>query len=134
MRISRLYTRDVVTAELSETVLKAARRMRLHDVSALPVVEHGQLIGIVTERNITRAVAEGKTAATTSVAEIMTQQPLVARPDEDGQEVAARMVEHGVRHRPVVDKNRVVGMFSVRDHLLLEIWQPRVETPIREGS
>ena len=124
MKIRGIIRPEAVTAELDETVSKAAKRMRLHQVSALPVVEHDRLVGIVTERDITRAVAEETDPATTTVAEIMTQHPLIAAPDDEAETVAMRMLEHGIRHAPVVENNRLVGVVSVRDLLMLEIWPP----------
>jgi CBS domain-containing protein len=124
MRISGLYRREVVTAELADSVEKAARRMRLHEISALPIVEHERLVGIVTERDITSAVALRLDVRTTTVADVMTQHPLVAGPDEDSESVAMRMLEHGIRHLPVVAGHRVLGIMSARDLLALEAWEP----------
>src|SRR5438067_371075 len=126
MKISGIYRPEVVTAELSDNVSRAARRMRLHEISALPVVQHERLVGIVTERDITRAVAEEMDPNTATVADIMTQHPLVATPNEDAQAVATRMLEHGIRHLPVVDGHRLLGVISARDLLMLEAWQPPI--------
>jgi CBS domain-containing protein len=124
MKIATIVRPEAVTAELNESVVKAARRMRLHEVSALPIVEHDRVVGIVTERDITRAVAEEMNPATASVADIMTQHPFLAAPDEDAETVAMRMLEHGIRHVPVVQDNRLLGVISARDLLMLEIWPP----------
>ena len=124
MKISGIYRPEVVTAELAENVSKAAKRMRLHEVSALPVVDHDRVVGILTERDITRAVAEEMDPRTARVADLMTQHPLVATPDEEAQAVAMRMLEHGIRHLPVVDGHRLLGVISARDLLMLEAWQP----------
>ena len=124
MKISRLYHREAVTAELDDTVAKAAKRMRLHGVSALPVVQHGRVLGIITERDVTNAVALDLDPRLTPVDEVMTQHPLVASPDDDARMVAMQMLEHGIRHLPVVDDHRLLGMMSARDLLVLEIWQP----------
>ncbi len=124
MKITGLYRPEVVTAELADSVAKVAKRMRLHDVSALPVVQHGRVVGIVTKRDVTRAVAEDMDLRAATVAVVMTQHPLVAAPDEDAQAVAMRMLEHGIRHLPVVDGHRLLGVISARDLLLLEVWPP----------
>lgn len=124
MKITGLYRPEVVTAELADSLAKAAKRVRLHDVSALPVVQHGRVVGIVTERDITRAVAEDMDPRTATVAVVMTQHPLVAAPDEDAQTVAMRMLEHGIRHLPVVDGHHLLGVISARDLLMLEVWPP----------
>ena len=56
----------------------------------------------------------------------MTQHPLVATPNEDAQAVATRMLEHGIRHLPVVDGHRLLGVISARDLLMLEAWEPPI--------
>lgn len=124
MKISRLYQRDAVTAELDDTVVKAAKRMRLHGISALPVVQHERVVGIITERDITKAVALDMDLKRATVGQMMTQHPLIANPDEEAGAVALRMLEHGIRHLPVVDDHRLLGMMSARDLLMLEAWQP----------
>jgi CBS domain-containing protein len=124
MRIAGLYQRNVVTANLTDTVARAAKRMRLHGISALPVIEHERIVGIVTERDITGVVALDMDPKATVVADIMTQHPLVATPEESAEAVAMRMLEHGIRHLPVVVDHRLLGVISARDLLMLEAWQP----------
>jgi CBS domain-containing protein len=131
MRIRELTRRTVVTADISESLSAAASRMRLADVSALPVTEAGRPVGILTERDLTRAVADAVNPATVGVASYMSLELTVADPDEDSQEVAARMLEQGIRHLPVQEAGEVVGMISMRDLLLLEVLRPTT-TPFKE--
>jgi CBS domain-containing protein len=98
-----------------ETMLGAATRMRRYDVSALPVYRRHRLVGIVTERDVVTAIADGADPATTRVADYMTDRPVTVRPDEDVEVAVRRMAELGVRHLPVVDGNRLVGVLSMRD-------------------
>jgi CBS domain-containing protein len=69
-------------------------------------------------------VTDDADMAMTRVGDYVTLAPASASPEEDSQEVAARMLELGVRHLPVVDHGEVVGMLSVRDLLVLAAWQP----------
>ena len=124
MKITDLYRPEVVMADLADSVAKVAKRMRLHEVSALPVVQHDRVVGIVTERDITRAAADAMDTGTATVADVMTQHPLVAKPVEEAQTVAMRMLEHGIRHLPGVDGHHLLGMISARDLLMLEVWPP----------
>ena len=124
MRIRELTERKVVTADISENLSAAARRMREADVSALPITEQGRPVGMLTERDLTRAVADGINPATMGVAGYMSTGLMVADPDEDSQEVAARMLELGIRHLPVQAAGEVVGIVSMRDLLLLEALRP----------
>lgn len=124
MKIATLYQREIVTAQLDDTIGKAAKRMRLHGISALPVVQHDRVVGIITERDVTSAVAREIDTKTSTVGDVMTQHPLVASPDDEAGAVALCMLEHGIRHLPVVDEHRLLGMMSARDLLMLEAWQP----------
>jgi CBS domain-containing protein len=125
MRIRELTQRAVVTADISESLSAAASRMRLADVSALPITEAGRPVGMLTERDLTRAVADAVNPATVGVASYMSLELTVADPDEDSQEVAARMLEQGIRHLPVQDAGKIVGIISMRDLLLLEALRPK---------
>ncbi len=125
MRIGELTQRPVVTADISESLSAAACRMRLADVSALPITEEGRPVGMLTERDLTRAVADAVNPATVGVASYMSLGLNMAAPNEDSQEVAARMLELGIRHLPVQEEGEVVGIISMRDLLLLEALRPR---------
>jgi CBS domain-containing protein len=98
------------------TVLDAVARMCRSHVGALLVEENEQPIGIVSERDImTRLVLERRDAATTTVAEIMTRDVLCIDPEHEPEEVMALMTERRVRHLPVVEGRRVVGIVSIGD-------------------
>ncbi len=121
MRIRTLVAPSVVRAEVGEPLVVLARRMREHGIGSLPVFDGESLVGIVTERDVVAAVAEG--VGTTAAAETcMTAEPATASPDEDSRDVALRMLELGVRHLPVVEQGIVVGVVSARDLLMLEAW------------
>jgi CBS domain-containing protein len=124
MKIRGLYSPNAVTAKLEESLSQAAVRMTFNNISALPVLDNGMLVGMITERDITRAAANGRHPTTCRVASYMSRQPAVVRPDEESTEVAGRMIELGVRHLPVVEGDRLVGIISARDLLLLEAWPP----------
>jgi CBS domain-containing protein len=126
MRIRELFKTDVVSATSNETMMDAARRMEWLNVSALPVLESRRLVGIVTERDVTRAASAGADMRRTSIVEYMTAKPFTADPDEGAGEVARRMLDLGVRHLPVVEAGRIVGMISARDLLVLEAWEAEV--------
>ena len=124
MQIRTLVSPNVVKAEVTEPLVALARRMRAHGIGALPVYEGDRLTGIVSERDVVAAVADG--VATTAVAAAcMTPEPVTAAPNEDSAEVALRMLELGIRHMPVVEQGRVIGIVSARDLLMLEAWPGR---------
>lgn len=127
MRIGVLARQQVLTADLAETLSQAASRMRDADVSALPVVEAGRLVGILTERDLARAAAEGADPRTHTVAAFMSLGPFVADPAEDLEDVVARMLDLGVRHLPILEGDELVGIVSMRDLLLLEALRPSAQ-------
>jgi CBS domain-containing protein len=127
MRVNELYRAEVLTADAGESLTGAARRMVAHNVGALAVLDDGELAGILTERDLARAVADGVDPAATPVADYLSAEPASTTLDQDAEEVARRMLELGVRHLPTVEAGRVVGMLSVRDLLVLTVWPPAVK-------
>ena len=115
MRVSeRCHQVPIVTVP-SESMLGAASRMRWYRVSALPVFHRHRLVGILTERDVVAALADGVDPASTRVADYMTDRPVTVRPDEDLEVAAGRMAALGVRHLPVIEGGRLLGVLSVRD-------------------
>jgi CBS domain-containing protein len=110
-------TPPLLTAEVDDSLAEAAGRMQWHAVGALPVYERHALVGIVTERDVTAAVADGIDPLATPVSAYMTPSPATVRPDDDLVVAVRRMAELGVRHLPVLEEGRLVGMLSMRDLL-----------------
>ncbi len=104
---------DVLALEPAASLVDAARRMHERRVGAVVVTEGNRLVGIITERDVLRAVATG--AIDGSVADVMTHAPDTIGPDESAGQAAALMIHGGFRHLPVVDGSDVVGMLSIRD-------------------
>jgi CBS domain-containing protein len=99
-----------------DTVFDALKLLAEHEVGALMVMDRGQLVGIVSERDYTRKVAlQGRSSRETKVAEIMTKNVLVVTPESRTRACMALMSEKRIRHLPVVDKGTVIGMISIRD-------------------
>jgi CBS domain-containing protein len=119
MKVSDLHQHPhrLYTAQTEETLEEAADRMSWHQVGALPVFDGQQLVGIITERDLTAALAEDADLAGTPVSDYMTPAPTVLGPDSELAEAARKMLELGVRHLPVVQGGRLVGVLSIRDLL-----------------
>ena len=110
----RLYSVDA-----TRTVLEAARYMMEHNVGAVPVLRSGDLVGILSERDImNRVVAVGRTPGTTAVTEVMTANPRAVAIDETIDECLFIMREFGFRHLPIVDGKELKGLVSLRDVLM----------------
>jgi CBS domain-containing protein len=111
--VGEIMTRDVLGLEPATSLVDAARRMHERRVGAVVVLDDDRLVGIVTERDVLRAVATGAIGG--SVADAMTHGPDTIGPDESAGQAAALMIHGGFRHLPVVDGSTVVGMLSIRD-------------------
>ena len=119
-------SRSLLTVEPGLGLKAVAERMVDKDVGAVLVIENGRLVGILTERDILRAVAGGITDETL-VSDWMTRDPETMDPDETTQTAAVLMIHGGFRHMPIVDGDEVVGMLSIRDlmRIVLEDAAPR---------
>lgn len=103
-----------VSPELS--VLEAIKVLASEDVGAAIVMSGDRLAGILSERDYTRKVVlKGRASETTRVEEIMTPNVVVVSPRTHTRDCMALMTEKGIRHLPVVDEGRVLGMVSIRD-------------------
>jgi CBS domain-containing protein len=119
-------SRNLLTVEPGLGLKPVAERMVAKDVGAVLVLERGRLVGILTERDILRAVAAGITDETL-VSDWMTRDPETMEPDETTRQAAVLMIHGGFRHMPIVDGDEVVGMLSIRDlmRIVLEDAAPR---------
>jgi CBS domain-containing protein len=117
MKVSDLQQHELFTAEEDESLDVAADRMSWHQVGALPVLEGQHLVGIITERDATAAMAEGADPVITRVGDYMTAAPEVLGPDSEMADAAHLMLQLGIRHLPIVRSGRLVGVLSMRDVL-----------------
>ena len=98
------------------TVLEAVRLMAAKNIGGLLVLEDGNVVGVVTERDLARkAFLMSKSPQDTPVREIMTAQVMYVSPDRTSEECMALMTENRFRHLPVLDKGRLVGLVSIGD-------------------
>ena len=113
--VADLMTKDVLTVEPSDTIGEAAEKMHAANVGAVVVVEDMvRIVGIVTERDLMRAVAQRARAAEARVRLWMTENPLTIEPETTIEEAAKIMFENNFRHLPVVKDGRPLGIVSLR--------------------
>jgi CBS domain-containing protein len=106
----------VHTISPGETVLDAVRKMNHERIGALLVLEGGDLVGIFTERDVlTRVVDQARDPSSTSVADVMTSQPVVVTSRATISEAMAVVSEKRCRHLPVVEEGRLIGLVSAGD-------------------
>ncbi len=109
-------TRGVISIGPEQSVLEAIKVLASEDIGAAVVMTGGRIAGIFSERDYTRKVVlKGRSSDTTKVEEIMTPNVIVVSPRTKTRECKQLMTEKNIRHLPVVDEGRVVGMVSIRD-------------------
>ena len=116
MKVSEVMTRDVQTVRPDQTAREAAGFMLSADAGAIPVIDGDRLLGMITDRDIAvRGVAEGH-GPDTPVRDLITNDVVTARLDDDTDEVAARMSQAQVRRLPVIDdQQKLCGIVSLAD-------------------
>ena len=117
-----LMSHSIVAGDPRQTLVEAALEMRSHRVSALAVLQDDEIVGIITEHDLLRAIADGRSPRTTHLSEYMTRSPVTVEAGELATRAAATMVKRRVRHLPVTADGALAGFISARDLLLLEPW------------
>ena len=130
--VARLLERKntgVAAAAPDDTVLDALRLMAERDIGAVVVLDRGRLIGMLSERDCARELLlAGRSARDARVAELMTPDVVTIGPDETVEGCATLlMARHHVRHLPVIEAGRVVGVLSARDVLAARLSEERRE-------
>ena len=115
MNIRDVMTPNPRSVSPNDPIQNAARIMRDEDTGAVPVVDNGRPVGIVTDRDIViRAVADGG-QLDRPVRDIVTSSVVAATPEMSTREAAELMSEHQIRRLPVVENDRLVGIVSIGD-------------------
>jgi CBS domain-containing protein len=112
--VDTIMSRDLVTVDAELPLAEAARTLDGRRVGAALVFAGERLAGILTERDVLRAVAAGRVEGTTA-AEWMTPGPETIEPSDSTSHAATLMIQGGFRHLPVLDGDRAVGIVSIRD-------------------
>ncbi|MGO4889707.1 CBS domain-containing protein [Anaerobacillus sp. MEB173] len=121
--LQNLMTTNVATVSPQQSVQEAAKLMEQHNVGSIPVVENGQLRGIITDRDIAlRATAHG-IDSNTQVSECMTTDVVMANSSMDVHEAANLMAQRQIRRLPVVDNNQMVGIVAIGDLATVDIYE-----------
>jgi len=114
--LKRKPTRTVHAIGPNDTVYEAIRKMAEHEIGALLVMDGEKIVGIVTERDYARKIAlVGRSSKETPVSVVMTSQVLCVGPLQTTEECMAIMTENRVRHLPVIDSGKLIGLVSIGD-------------------
>lgn len=118
MKVRDLATPEVLAVGPGRSLREAARLMTQRAVGSAIIEKDGRLLGILTERDVLRAVADDVDLDRTRVEDLMTREVVTVGPDWEVYEATAEMADHHIRHLVVLDHGRVLGVLSVRDVLL----------------
>ncbi len=125
-RILQLKGFDIWSTSPDTTVYDALRIMGDKDVGALVVLENNKLVGILSERDYARKIVlSGKTSRDTRVGDVMTRVVHTVHPEQTVQECMQLMLDHHVRHLPVVVDDEVIGVISIGDVMNDIIYQQK---------
>jgi CBS domain-containing protein len=113
-QLADVMRREFITVAPEDTLGEVAQKMVDVNVGAVVVKDFGRLIGILTERDLLKAMAGRVHTSEARVREWMTADPITASPTTTTDEAARTMLENGFRHLPVVDGEDVVGVVSLR--------------------
>jgi CBS domain-containing protein len=132
LKVGDVMTRGVICVGTEDTVRNAAEVMKKNDISAVVVVDKGEGVGIVTERDIlSKVVAEGENPATVMVSDVMASPLITISPDADIDDAARSMRDKNIHRLLVKDKGKLIGVISEFDIVRVE---PALHLLIREHA
>ena len=133
-KVRDVMTTGVDTATPAQPLREAARMMRSGDYGAMPVVEDGRLVGMLTDRDIVvRVVAEGLDPSVALAGDFATRNPVAVEPDQPLDAALLLLARHRVRRLPVVEDGMLVGVLSQAD-VALEAKEKKTGEVVQEIS
>jgi CBS domain-containing protein len=117
MKISEMMTKNPKVIPTNATVRDAAKLMKDIDTGAIPVIDHDQVVGMITDRDIVlRSTAEGHNPNESKISDVMTNEFYFCYEDQDVKDAAKLMQDKQVRRLPIIDRNKhLVGIVSLGD-------------------
>ena len=116
MKVSELPPGKLQSVEPDTTLADVAKRMRTTNSDSVAVMTNGELVGIITERDLVQAIAEGVDPNDAKAHAVMSSNPVTVSEDEEVAVVAMKMMQRGVRHLPVVNRSGTpTGLVSAGD-------------------
>ena len=131
MNIANILARKgpmAVTVRPEQSIREALLLLDRHNIGALIAVEGEHPVGILSERDIVREAARNEKFFMRVVADLMTRDVITGQPHDDLLSVAHTMTERRIRHLPVVDQGRLIGMVSIGDVVKARLEEARHET------
>ena len=116
-------SKKVVSIDAGSSVEDAIRSMQTRRISAIMATDQGKTVGIFTERDVLRCYLSsgGKSFKDVKVRDAMVADLIVAVPDDELDDISKVMVEKNIRHLPVLENGKIVGMLSIRDIIQTQV-------------
>jgi CBS domain-containing protein len=133
-KVSEIMTTNVETCSLLDNMYEVALKMKELNVGAIPIVDEGTLVGMITDRDIViRGTAE-KHPGSTKVEEIMSKELITVTPDKTTEEASRLMADNQVRRLPVVENGKLVGIVSLGDFAVRDMTDSQAKKALSEIS
>ena len=132
--LSEIMTRNVITVDISERVEEALRLMVKYDIGSIVVMDKEKPVGIITERDITRAALRGDSMLRIPARSLMSRPLETVTPETEIRRTFELMLKLGVRRLPVVEDGKLVGLVTEKDltrWVLRSFYEPNVPAEIR---
>jgi len=125
----KIKGRPVITIKPNETVAAAIQKLAEYDRGSIPVCnDKGELVGIITERDIVRkCFVSMNTLASIKIEDVMTKGVAIGAPEDDLDYAISVMKQKRIRHLPIIDQQQLVGMISMRDLLDVQLSETKAE-------
>lgn len=133
MKVSTLAKRPAITISAKATIADAAKVMSERRIGFLPVLDNGRLVGVVSERDLVRAVASGL-SPDQPIEMVMTREVITINFNDDVEAAWALMKSKGIRHLVVLRGDEVYGVVSIRDFLAEQIVLEQIVERSRAAS
>ncbi|EIJ81626.1 inosine-5'-monophosphate dehydrogenase related protein [Bacillus methanolicus PB1] len=133
-KIRDIMTTDVETCSLLDNIYEVAVKMKDLNVGAIPVVDNGKLVGMITDRDIVlRCIAE-KNPPSSKVEEVMSRQLVTVTPESSTREAAQLMAKNQIRRLPVVEGDKLAGIVSLGDFAVRQLTDDQAKEALSEIS
>ena len=116
MKVREIMTTEVATAAPDTTLDEIAIMMKEEDAGGIPIVDDGELVGIITDRDIViRCIAAGKEPTDTTAEEVLSEEMRTIEPDAEVEQASQLMAQHQIRRLPVVEDGEIIGIVTLGD-------------------
>ena len=135
MKVKDIMSKEIVSLNSDDSIEKAAQLMKQYDVGSIPICRNNEVIGIVTDRDITlRSVAKDQGSKLQKVSDIMTSNLVVGDPDMNIHDAAALMSDKQIRRLPIIESKNLVGIVALADISLEPSLQDNAEETLKNIS